>query len=63
MKFTIFKDSRGGYRWNLKAANGRIIADSGEGYSSNYAVRVAINRFKSGVFGATIVDLTLSRTV
>jgi len=23
---------RGQYRWRLKASNGRIIADSGEGY-------------------------------
>jgi hypothetical protein len=26
--------SYGGFRWTLKAANGRIIADSGEAYTS-----------------------------
>lgn len=32
MKFLIFKDKSGEWRWRLKAENGRIIADSGDGY-------------------------------
>jgi uncharacterized protein YegP (UPF0339 family) len=31
-KFYIFKDAKGEYRWRLRAGNGRIIADSEEGY-------------------------------
>jgi len=32
----------GGWRWQLKARNGKIVADSGEGYASEYnAVRAA----------------------
>jgi uncharacterized protein len=30
--FHVYEDAKGEWRWNLKAANGRIIADSGEGY-------------------------------
>ncbi|MCA1643682.1 MAG: DUF1508 domain-containing protein [Acidobacteria bacterium] len=30
--FWVRKDSAGEWRWNLRAANERIIADSGEGY-------------------------------
>ena len=30
--FHVYKDSAGEWRWSLKAANGRVIADSGEGY-------------------------------
>jgi uncharacterized protein YegP (UPF0339 family) len=30
--FHVYKDGAGEWRWNLKAANGRIIAASGEGY-------------------------------
>jgi uncharacterized protein YegP (UPF0339 family) len=30
--FHVYKDDAGEWRWNLKAANGRIVADSGEGY-------------------------------
>lgn len=32
MKFYIYKDVAGQWRWNLVAANNRKIADSGEGY-------------------------------
>jgi uncharacterized protein len=32
-KFYIYKDAKGEYRWRLRANNGRIVADSGEGYT------------------------------
>lgn len=32
MKIEIYKDDNGEWRWRLKARNGRIVADSGEGY-------------------------------
>ncbi len=32
MAFYIYKDVQGQWRWFLEAANGRKIADSGEGY-------------------------------
>lgn len=32
MRFEIYKDAAGQYRWRLVAANGRKVADSGEGY-------------------------------
>jgi uncharacterized protein YegP (UPF0339 family) len=32
--FEVFRDRGGQWRWHLKAANGRILADSGEGYES-----------------------------
>jgi uncharacterized protein YegP (UPF0339 family) len=31
MKFEMYKDAKGQFRWRLKAGNGEIIA-SGEGY-------------------------------
>lgn len=31
-KFEIYRDDAGEFRWRLKAANGRIVADSSEGY-------------------------------
>lgn len=31
-KFEIFQDEKNQWRWHLKAANGKIIADSAEGY-------------------------------
>lgn len=31
-KFEIYRDKKREFRWRLKAPNGRIIAESGEGY-------------------------------
>jgi uncharacterized protein YegP (UPF0339 family) len=36
-KVVFFEDKAGEYRWHLKAPNGEIIADSGEGYSSFFS--------------------------
>jgi len=36
MAFWLYRDPRGHWRWTLEAANGRKIANSGEGYH-NYA--------------------------
>jgi uncharacterized protein YegP (UPF0339 family) len=32
MKFEIYKDEFNEWRWRLKARNGKIVADSAEGY-------------------------------
>jgi uncharacterized protein YegP (UPF0339 family) len=32
MSFTVWKDSAGEWRWTLHAKNGKVIADSSEGY-------------------------------
>jgi hypothetical protein len=37
--FHTYKDNAGQWRWRLVAANGRIVADSSEGYSSLSEVR------------------------
>ena len=33
MKYEIYKDSDGEWRWRFKAANGRTVAVSSEGYA------------------------------
>ncbi|MGD9635711.1 MAG: YegP family protein [Pirellulales bacterium] len=33
MKFELYQDRRGKYRWRLRAENGKVIADSGQGYT------------------------------
>jgi uncharacterized protein YegP (UPF0339 family) len=30
--FQVYRDAAGGWRWRLAAGNGRLIAESGEGY-------------------------------
>ncbi len=37
VSLTIYRDKRREWRWRIKAANGRIIADSGEGYKRQAA--------------------------
>ena len=32
LRFEVFRDRRGEYRWRLRAPNGQIVADSAEGY-------------------------------
>jgi uncharacterized protein YegP (UPF0339 family) len=41
-----YKDQKGEWRWRLKASNGRILADSGEGYSSEQECLDDIKRVK-----------------
>lgn len=58
MKFHIYQDKRGEWRWHLKARNGRIVADSGEGYArKGNAYRAALKM----VNGAQDADLIVER--
>jgi uncharacterized protein YegP (UPF0339 family) len=41
-KFEIYRDSKSEFRWRLKAPNGRIIAESGEGYKRKEACEDAL---------------------
>lgn len=44
MKCIIYPDAAGEYRWKFVARNGRIIACSGEGFTTRYgATRAATN--------------------
>lgn len=42
-KFVVYK-AADGYRWRLMAANGRIVADSGEAYTRNADALAAAKR-------------------
>ena len=41
-KLEIYRDTKREWRWRLRAANGRIVADSGEGYRRRASVHRAI---------------------
>lgn len=45
MKFCFYVDQKGEHRWRALSRNGRIVADSGEGYSSKGNVTKALNKF------------------
>ena len=47
MAFYIYQDNAGQWRWRLRAANGRTIADSGEGYANKHDCLAAISLVKT----------------
>ena len=50
-KLEIYRDGRREWRWRLRASNGRIVADSGEGYRRRASVRKAVDRVRSILSG------------
>ncbi len=57
MRFEIYRDAAREWRWRLRAGNGRIIADSGEGYADKAGCSDAIDLVKAGSGGAEVVEL------
>lgn len=56
MKFTVYKDASGEFRWRLQADNNRTIADSGEGYGNEADAIHAIDLFRREAPDAKVVD-------
>ena len=50
-KLEIYRDANREWRWRLRAANGRIVADSGEGYRCRASVRRAASRVQTMLTG------------
>lgn len=46
MKFVIYEDKAGEWRWRLRAGNNRLVADSGEGYKTQAGCRRAVERLR-----------------
>lgn len=57
MRYYMFKDVRGEWRWHLDAGNNRIIATSGEGYKHEADCLHAI-RLVQGSATAPITKVT-----
>ncbi|MBP9952705.1 MAG: DUF1508 domain-containing protein [Cypionkella sp.] len=53
MTFHLYKDGIGQWRWRLKAANNKIVADSAEGYWNKADAEHGINLVK-GAFSAPV---------
>lgn len=49
--FEIYRDASGDWRWRLRAANGRIVADSAEGYASKRNAQRAMGALYDAVDG------------
>jgi len=57
-EFEIYKDASGEFRWRLRAKNGRIIANSGDGYKNKADAEHAIGLVKNATSETKIEDLT-----
>jgi uncharacterized protein YegP (UPF0339 family) len=63
-KFEIFKDKSKvtgkavEFRWRLIHANGQVIANSGEGYTTKANAISGINSVKENALNATVEDKT-----
>lgn len=56
MKFVIFRDGAGEWRWQAVALNNRIVASSGEGYINHGDCVAAIRLLQSYAPTAAVVD-------
>jgi uncharacterized protein YegP (UPF0339 family) len=61
-RFVLYKDTASQYRWRFIANNGRIVADSAEGYYNKTDAQNGINLVKSDAPYATVEDQTLAGT-
>ena len=50
-KLELYRDGRREWRWRLRASNGRILADSGEGYRRRRSARNAVDRVRTVLTG------------
>jgi uncharacterized protein YegP (UPF0339 family) len=57
-KFELYKDKIGEFRWKLTHTNGKVIADSGEGYTSKVNAMNGINSVRGNAPDAAFEDKT-----
>ena len=57
MRFQIYKDSAGEWRWRFRAANHEIIAVSSEGYSSKSSCRNSVELVQNGAADADVEEV------
>tara|TARA_Y100000310_G_scaffold307154_1_gene349005 strand:- start:453 stop:644 length:192 start_codon:yes stop_codon:yes gene_type:complete len=55
MKVEIYKDKKKLWRWRAKSSNGRIIADSDQGYTQKHNLINALDILKYSLISAKFV--------
>lgn len=48
LQFHIYKDTKGKFRWRMKRS-GRIVADSGEGYTTKIKLKDTLSNIKKAL--------------
>lgn len=54
MRFVVYQDAAGEWRWRLVAANGQVIATSGEGYTRKADAERAVDTVRGGAAVARV---------
>jgi uncharacterized protein YegP (UPF0339 family) len=62
MKFKIYKDEKGEYRWTLYAVNNKKLADSAEGYKQKKDCLNGMTKVMSTTSETPIKDVTQTRS-
>ncbi len=57
-KFEVYKDGAGAFRWRLRHTNGRVIADSAEGYKTKIGAMNGVKSVKENAPNANVEDNT-----
>jgi len=57
MRFEIYADASGSYRWRLVASNGQTVASSGESFDSKSNATRAAENVKDNAGKAEIVEV------
>lgn len=60
MLIQVYQDRAGEWRWRMLAANGRTVADSGEGYSRERDARRAIKAWRKAAWTAPVVVVEMA---
>lgn len=55
-KYEVWRDRGGQWRWTLKSSNGRVLADSAEGYRKRSEVRAAVQKIIDGATTVQVVE-------
>ena len=58
MRFEIYREAGGDWRWRLRTQNGNVIADSAEGYRQRADCERGIELVKTASQAAPVVDMT-----
>ena len=56
VKFELYKDVKGEFRWRLIVSNGQIVATAGEGYKSKESAKAGIESVEKNAPVAEIED-------
>lgn len=58
MKFEIYSDTKGEFRWRMKADNGQIIATAGESYKNKADCKHGVTLVKENAAAADVEEAT-----